>query len=55
MNLGYHIFIMSTQSPDVDATKGIQYATTLVHLSLTFLFNFIAIIVRYKMRIRNVR
>jgi phosphate transport system permease protein len=50
MNLGYHVYIMSTQSPDVDATRGIQYATTLVLLLLTFIFNFTAIIVRYRMR-----
>lgn len=50
MELGYHIYIMSTQSPDVEATKGIQYATTLVLLSLTFILNFSAIFLRYKLR-----
>ncbi|HEX3019219.1 MAG TPA: phosphate ABC transporter permease PstA [Chitinispirillaceae bacterium] len=50
MNLGYHIYIMSTQSPDVDATRGIQYATTLVLLLLTFSFNIAAVMVRSKMR-----
>ena len=50
MELGYHIFIMSTQSSDVDATKGIQYATTLVLLVLTFVLNFSAIYLRYYMR-----
>lgn len=50
MNLGYHIYIMSTQSSDVDATRGIQYATTLVLLLLTFLFNISAVVVRLKMR-----
>jgi phosphate transport system permease protein len=53
MNLGYHVYIMSTQSPDVDATRGIQYATTLVLLALTFAFNFSAILVRYRMRKRS--
>jgi phosphate transport system permease protein len=55
MNLGYHIFIMSTQSTNVDATKGIQYATTFILLSLTFLFNIVAMWVRYKIRKKTIR
>jgi phosphate transport system permease protein len=50
MELGYHVYIMSTQSPDVDATRGIQYATTLVLLALTFALNFSAIFLRYRIR-----
>jgi phosphate transport system permease protein len=53
MELGYHIYIMSTQSPDVNATVGIQYATTLVLLLLTFALNFSAIFLRYRMRKRQ--
>ncbi len=53
MELGYHVYIMSTQSPDVEATMGIQYATTLVLLLLTFGLNFSAIILRYNMRKRK--
>jgi phosphate transport system permease protein len=52
MELGYHVYIMSTQSPDVDATRGIQYATTLVLLAVTFLLNFSAIFARYRLRKR---
>ena len=55
MELGYHIYIMSTQSPDVEATRGIQYVTTLVLLLLTFLLNFSAIFLRYKLRTRAFR
>lgn len=55
MELGYHVYIMSTQSPDVDATRGIQYATTLVLLALTFALNFSAVFLRYRMRKRAVR
>jgi phosphate transport system permease protein len=55
MELGYHIYIMTTQSPDVEATRGIQYATTLVLLVLTFTLNFSAIVLRYKIRTRTVR
>ncbi|HCA80978.1 MAG TPA: phosphate ABC transporter permease PtsA [Bacteroidetes bacterium] len=55
MELGYHVYIMSTQSPDVEATRGIQYATTLVLLVLTFTLNFSAIFLRYKIRTRTIR
>lgn len=50
MELGYHIYIMATQSTDVDATRGIQYATTAVLLLLTFILNFSALYLRYTMR-----
>jgi phosphate transport system permease protein len=52
MQLGYHVYIMSTQSTNVEQTLGIQYATTLVLLLLTFGLNFSAIILRYKVRKR---
>ncbi|MCX7834639.1 MAG: phosphate ABC transporter permease PstA [bacterium] len=52
MELGYHIYIMTTQSPDVEATKGLQFATTLVLLLLTFALNFSAIFIRYRFRKR---
>ncbi|MFW2331832.1 MAG: phosphate ABC transporter permease PstA [Nitrospinota bacterium] len=47
MELGYHIFVMSTQSPNVDKTLPIQYATTLVLLVLTFSFNSIGQLLRW--------
>ncbi|MBN1980458.1 MAG: phosphate ABC transporter permease PstA [Chitinivibrionales bacterium] len=53
MQLGYHVYIMATQSPDVEATKGIQFATTAVLLALTFLLNSFAIFLRYHIRKRN--
>jgi phosphate transport system permease protein len=53
MELGYHVYIMSTQSTNVDATVGIQYATTLVLLVLTFLLNFSAIFLRSRVRARQ--
>ncbi len=52
MELGYHIFIMTSQSPNVEATKPILFATVLVLLVLTFLLNFLAIIVRLRLRKR---
>jgi phosphate transport system permease protein len=50
MELGYHLYIMTTQSTDVEKTMGIQYATTLVLLLLTFVLNFSAIFMRYRLR-----
>jgi len=50
MSLGYHIYIMSTQSTNVDQTLPIQFATTLVLLMLTFMLNFTAVIIRYRLR-----
>jgi len=50
MELGYHLYIMTTQSTDVEKTLGIQYATTLVLLLLTFVLNFSAIFMRYRLR-----
>lgn len=50
MELGYHIYVMATQSPDVEATKPLLYATVLVLLGLTFLLNMVAIVIRARMR-----
>jgi phosphate transport system permease protein len=52
MDLGYHIFILSTQSPDVERTRPIAYATVLALLLLTFSLNMAAIIIRARMRSR---
>jgi phosphate transport system permease protein len=52
MDLGYHVFILSTQSPNVDKTRPLLYATVLVLLVLTFLLNIAAIYVRANIRKR---
>ena len=54
MQLGYHLYVMSTQSTDVEATIGIQYATALVLLALTFLLNFSAVFLRYRLRAKAI-
>jgi phosphate transport system permease protein len=54
MELGYHIYVMATQSPDVEKTRPILYGTVLVLLVLTFLLNFTAIVIRSKLRARRV-
>ena len=50
MHLGYHIYVLATQSSNVDKTIPLQYATTLVLLGLTFTLNFVAIILRSRLR-----
>ncbi|MCI0339650.1 MAG: phosphate ABC transporter permease PstA [Planctomycetales bacterium] len=52
MELGYHIYVMTTQSPDVEATLPILYSTVLVLLLVTFGLNFTAVIVRSRIRRR---
>jgi phosphate transport system permease protein len=50
MALGYHIYIMATQSTNVDATASIQFATTMVLLLLTFTLNLFAVLIRSRLR-----
>ena len=52
MELGYHVFVLATQSPDVDATRPLLYGTVLVLLALTFLLNLTAILLRFRLRAR---
>lgn len=52
MHLGYHVLILSTQSPDVEATKPILYGTVFVLLILTFLLNLTGVIIRARTRAR---
>lgn len=52
MELGYHVFVLATQSPDVDATRPLLYGTVLVLLLLTFMLNLTAILLRSRMRAR---
>jgi phosphate transport system permease protein len=50
MDLGYHVFVLSTQSPNIDRTRPILYATVLVLLVLTFALNFVAVLIRARVR-----
>jgi phosphate transport system permease protein len=52
MHLGYHTYVLATQSPDVEATRPLLYATVLVLLALTFLLNLFAISIRTRTRRR---
>jgi phosphate transport system permease protein len=50
MDLGYHVFILSTQSPNIEKTRPILFATVLTLLLLTFSLNFVAILIRARIR-----
>ncbi len=50
MNLGYHVYVLATQSPDVDRTKPLLYGTVLVLLVLTALLNVLAVAIRARSR-----
>jgi phosphate transport system permease protein len=50
MELGYHVYVMTTQSPDVEATKPMLYSTVLVLLLVTFALNFTAVLIRSSIR-----
>jgi phosphate transport system permease protein len=52
MHLGYHVFVLSTQSPDIERTKPILYGSVLVLLMLTFLLNLTGVLIRSKIRRR---
>jgi phosphate transport system permease protein len=54
MNLGYHVYVLATQSPDVDRTKPLLYGTVLVLLALTFLLNLVAVLIRARAQRRHV-
>jgi phosphate transport system permease protein len=52
MHLGYHTYVLATQSPDVEATRPLLYATVLVLLLLTFALNLVALVIRTRTRRR---
>jgi phosphate transport system permease protein len=50
MEMGYHVFVLATQSTDVDATRPLLYGTVLTLLMLTFALNLAAITLRSRLR-----
>ena len=52
MHLGYHTYVLATQSPDVEASRPTLYATVLVLLLLTFVLNLVAVLIRTRTRRR---
>jgi phosphate transport system permease protein len=51
MALPYHLYVISTQVPNVD--EKVRYGTALVLLALVLSMNLVAIIIRYKFRMRK--
>jgi phosphate transport system permease protein len=50
MALPYHLYIMSTQHHDITRVRPIAYGTALVLISMIFIMNLAAVILRYKLR-----
>jgi phosphate transport system permease protein len=50
MHLGYHVYVLATQSPDVEAARPLLYGTVLVLLALTFTLNLVAVVLRMRTR-----
>jgi len=50
MQLGYHVWALATQSPNVELTRPLMYSTVLVLLVLTFLLNATAMFILRRMR-----
>lgn len=54
MHLGYHLYVLATQSPNVDQTRPLQFATTIILLGLTLALNVVAIMIRSRIRRKQV-
>jgi phosphate transport system permease protein len=50
MHLGFHIYDVGFQSPNVEAAKPMVYATAVLLLVIVVLMNLTAIIVRNRLR-----
>lgn len=50
LDLGFHVFVLSTQSPNIEKTRPVLYSTVLVLLILSFCLNLVAIIIRTRLR-----
>ncbi|MDL1956839.1 MAG: phosphate ABC transporter permease PstA [Candidatus Desulfofervidus auxilii] len=50
MALPYHIYVLATSGTHIEETRAIQYGTALVLISLVFLLNLTAIILRIRFR-----
>ena len=53
MALSYHIYTLSTQHYSIDLVRPIAYGTACVLISLIFLLNLVAMIIRYHFRKNN--
>lgn len=53
MHLGYHVYALATQSPNVDAARPTLFGTVLVLLVITFTLNLVAVVIRSRSRINR--
>ena len=53
MHLGYHVYVLATQAPDIEAAKPLLFATATVLLGLTFTLNLLAVAIRARTRRRG--
>lgn len=53
MHLGFHIYDVGFQSPNVEAARPMVYSTTLLLLTVVLVLNLIAIVVRNRLRRRH--
>jgi len=49
MHLGYHVYSLATQSPDIERTRGLLFATVLALLGLTVVLNLVAVLIRARL------
>ena len=50
MHLGFHIYDIGFQSPNVDATRPMVFTTTLLLIGIVLLLNWTAIVLRNRLR-----
>ena len=50
MHLGFHIYDVGFQSPNVEAAKPMVYTTTLLLIGVVVLLNIFAILIRNRLR-----
>ena len=50
MHLGFHIYDVGFQSPNVDAARPMVFTTTLLLIVIVVLLNFFAILLRNRLR-----
>jgi phosphate transport system permease protein len=53
MHLGFHIYDLGFQSPDSEAAKPMVFATTLLLISVVVVMNLAAILIRNRIRRRQ--
>jgi len=50
MHLGFHIYDVGFQSPNIEAARGVVFNTTLILLIIVFALNLTAILIRNRIR-----